>query len=63
MQRDNSVAKAEKPPATRTARRVIERELRKTYGSVTRAARHLGMSRQGLYYRMQQLGIDPKEFR
>ena len=63
MQRDNSVAKAEKPAASRTARRVIERELQKTYGSVTRTARHLGMSRQALYYRMEQLGIDPKNFR
>lgn len=45
------------------AAQVIRRELRKTYGSVTRAARHLGMSRQALYYRMHKLGINPKEFR
>lgn len=45
------------------AARLIRRTLRELEGNVAMAARRLKLTRRGLVYRMEQLGIDAEKYR
>ena len=69
--RDDAVDAAERladddlalePRLERLERRMISAALRRTYGNQTRAARLLCVSRNGLAYRLQRLGLDAGDF-
>jgi len=44
-------------------REIIVRVLREMAGNVTNAAKHLGISRRGLWFRMEALAIEPDKYR
>ncbi|MEM9558058.1 MAG: sigma 54-interacting transcriptional regulator [Acidobacteriota bacterium] len=50
------------PRLERLERTIIREALRRTAGNQTRAARLLGVSRNGLAYRLERLGLDAAEF-